>query len=259
MIPDPSFLEKLFGLSGRTALITGSSRGIGASIAEAYARVGAEVIIHGQSLKNIAHTQSRIQSFGGAVHTLCADLSLPDAGYALFEESEKLCGKIDILVINASAQINADLQNLTAADLEFQLNVNLRSTVQLLQKCLPKMAQRGWGRVVNLGSINQLRPKPVVTAYAATKAAQHNLIQSQARHYAQSGVLLNTLAPGLIDTDRNALYKSSNPTGWLDYVKNLNWMGRAGEATEMVGAALFLGSNACSFMTGEAIFLSGGY
>ena len=120
------------------------------------------------------------------------------------------------------------------------------------------MADRGWGRVVNIGSINQLRPKGIVAAYAATKAATHNLIQSQARDYADRGVLLNTLAPGLVDTDRNADRKNSDPVAWENYVKDVNWMGRAGQPQEMVGAALFLASDACSFMTGEVVVVSGG-
>jgi NAD(P)-dependent dehydrogenase (short-subunit alcohol dehydrogenase family) len=113
--------------------------------------------------------------------------------------------------------------------------------------------------VVSIGSVNQLRPKGIVTAYAATKAAQHNLIQSQARDFARDNVLLNTLAPGLIDTDRNAHRRNEDPEAWNQYIKTLNWMGRAGQPEEMVGAALFLASDACSFMTGETIFLTGGY
>jgi NAD(P)-dependent dehydrogenase (short-subunit alcohol dehydrogenase family) len=124
---------------------------------------------------------------------------------------------------------------------------------------LPGMAERGWGRIVNIGSINQLRPKGIVSIYAATKAAQHNLVQSLARDYAAKGVLLNTLAPGLIDTDRNADRRDADPEAWAAYVRRLNWMGRAGHVDEMVGAAIFLASDACSFMTGESIFLSGGH
>jgi NAD(P)-dependent dehydrogenase (short-subunit alcohol dehydrogenase family) len=113
--------------------------------------------------------------------------------------------------------------------------------------------------VVSVGSINQLRPKSIVTAYAATKAAQHNIIQSQARDYAKHNVLMNTLAPGLVDTDRNADRRDADPAAWADYVRGLNWMGRAGRPEEMVGAAIFLASDACSFMTGESVVLSGGY
>lgn len=97
-----------------------------------------------------------------------------------------------------------------------------------------------------------------MTAYAATRAAQHNIIQSQARAYAGTGVVLNTLAPGLIDTDRNADRKTADPAAWAAYCRDVNWMGCAGKACEMVGAAIFLAPDACSFMTGETVILSGG-
>ncbi|UXT66086.1 SDR family oxidoreductase [Agrobacterium tumefaciens] len=251
-------LESVFGLKGRTALVTGSSRGIGAAIAEGLAGAGAHVILHGVKPGAAAPVQHRIVASGGKAQELAGDLSAPGAGRDLIERAEAVA-PVDILVINASAQINAVLSELTPDDLAFQLAVNLGSTVDMLQAALPRMAARKWGRVVSIGSVNQLQPKGIVTAYAATKAAQHNLIQSQARDYARDNVLLNTLAPGLIDTDRNAHRRDEDPEGWADYVRTLNWMGRAGQPEEMVGAAIFLSSEACSFMTGESIFLTGGY
>lgn len=251
-------LESVFGLKGRTALVTGSSRGIGASIAEGLAGAGARVILHGMTQGAARAVQERIANAGGMADELAVDLSGPGAGRDLIEYAEAIAS-VDILVINASAQINATLIDLMPNDLAFQLAVNLGSTVDMLQSVLPRMAARKWGRVVSIGSVNQLRPKSIVTAYAATKAAQHNLIQSQARDYARDNVLLNTLAPGLVDTDRNAQRRDEDPDGWADYARTLNWMGRAGQPEEMVGAALFLSSQACSFMTGETIFLTGGY
>ncbi|MFV0333297.1 MAG: SDR family NAD(P)-dependent oxidoreductase [Tropicimonas sp.] len=250
--------QELFDLSGRCALVTGSSRGIGAAIAQGLAAAGARVFVHGQAPASCARTVVAIEAAGGRAEAVAGNLAEPGQGAALIAECEARAGGLDILVINASAQINAPLAGLSDADLTFQIDVNLRSTVEMLRTCLPLMAARGWGRVVSIGSINQSAPKPVVTAYAATKAAQHNLIQSQAREYAGSGVVLNTLAPGLIDTDRNAQRKLSDPEGWDAYVAGVNWMGRAGEPHEMVGAALLLASDACSFMTGEVIVLSGG-
>ncbi|WP_417766598.1 SDR family NAD(P)-dependent oxidoreductase [Stappia sp.] len=252
-------LQDVFGLSGRVALVTGSSRGIGAAIARGLAGAGATVIVHGQSEASTVETRAAIERDGGRALALSGDLGARGAGSRLVDAAEDLAGHLDILVVNASAQVNADLAHLTEEDLDLQLSVNLRSTVEMLQACLPRMATRGWGRVVNIGSINQLRPKAIVTAYAATKAAQHNIVQSQARDYARHGVLLNTLAPGLVDTDRNAGRKQADPDGWEAYVRDLNWMGRAGDPSEMVGAAIFLASNACSFMTGETVVLSGGY
>ncbi|MGQ2953838.1 MAG: SDR family NAD(P)-dependent oxidoreductase [Agrobacterium sp.] len=251
-------LESVFGLKGRTALVTGSSRGIGAAIAEGLAGAGARVILHGVKPGAAAAVQQRIVASGGTAQELAGDLSEAGAGRDLIERAEAIA-PVDILVINASAQINAVLSELTPDDLAFQLAVNLGSTVDMLQAALPRMAARKWGRVVSIGSVNQLRPKGIVTAYAATKAAQHNLIQSQARDYARDNVLLNTLAPGLIDTDRNAHRRDEDPEGWAEYVRTLNWMGRAGQPEEMVGAAIFLSSQACSFMTGETVLMTGGY
>lgn len=255
----PSTPNEIFDLSGRTALVTGSSRGIGAAIARGLAGAGAHVIVHGQSEASTGPVVSDIRAAGGRCDAVFGDLAAPGAGRRLVVACEDLAGRLDILVVNASAQVNAALADLTDADLTLQIDVNLRSTIDMLRACLPKMAARGWGRVVSIGSINQSGPKPVVTAYAATKAAQHNLIQSQAREYARSGVTLNTLSPGLIDTDRNADRKSGDPQGWSAYVAEANWMGRAGTPEEMVGAALLLASDAGGFMTGEVVTLSGGY
>lgn len=250
-------LEAIFGLTGRTALVTGSSRGIGAAIAEGLAGAGARVAVHGSRPGAALGTLERIRAAGGSGVEIDGDLALPRAGRDLIERAEAIA-PVDILVINASAQVNAALACLTPEDLSLQIDVNLRSTLDMLQAVLPRMAARGWGRVVSVGSINQLRPKSIVTAYAATKAAQHNIIQSQARDYARYNVLLNTLAPGLVDTDRNADRRDADPAAWAEYVRGLNWMGRAGHPDEMVGAAIFLASDACSFMTGETLVLSGG-
>lgn len=249
----------LFDLTGRTALVTGADRGIGAAIAKGLGAAGAHVFVHGLKEGSSKETISEITKSGGAAEEVFGDLSAPGMGQALVERCEASVGHLDILVINASAQINAPLADLTDDDLTFQIDVNLRSTIDMLRTSLPLMAARGWGRVVNIGSVNQFGPKPVVTAYAATKAAQHNLMQSQAREYAQAGVTLNTLAPGLIDTDRNADKRAQDPQAWDDYVAQVNWMGRAGTPHEMVGAAVFLASDASRFMTGEVLTLSGGY
>lgn len=249
----------IFDLTGRTALVTGSSRGIGAAIARGLAAANAHVFVHGQSEASTSDTVAAITRDGGRSEPVFGDLAEPNQGRILIETCEAKAGKLDILIINASAQLNAPLADVTDDDLSFQLDVNVRSTIDMMRSCLPNMAARGWGRVVGIGSINQSGPKPMVTAYAATKAAQHNLIQSQAREYAKSGVTLNTLSPGLIDTDRNADRKNSDPQAWAAYTTQANWMGRPGTPDEMVGALLLLASDAGAFMTGEVVTLSGGY
>lgn len=251
-------LEKAFGLSGRTALVTGSSRGIGAAIAIGLAEAGAHVVLHGTLESSADQKLTEILKHGGSAESTYGDLSKKGMGRKIIEQCEQRTGHLDIVIINASAQINGSLHDLNNSDLDFQINVNLRSTIEILKTCLPLMAARNWGRVVSIGSINQSLPKPVVTAYAATKAAQHNLIQSQAREYAKSGVVLNTLSPGLVDTDRNAIQKRQGQKHWNRYTEQANWMGRVGQPEEMVGAAIFLSSSASSFITGEVINLTGG-
>ena len=250
--------NQIFSLKGRTALVTGSSRGIGAAIAQGFAAAGAHVFVHGQSEASTEKTVTLIAKEGGRAESISGDLGQAQAGRHLIEECEARAGRLDILCINASAQINATLDDLTAQDLATQIDVNLHSTIDMLQTCLPLMAARGWGRIVNIGSVNQARPKGIVTAYAATKAAQHNIIQSQARDYAGTGVILNTLAPGLIDTDRNADRKNNDPDAWAAYTREVNWIGRAGLPNELVGSALLLASDASSFMTGETLMVTGG-
>lgn len=255
---NPFAPENLFSLKGRTALVTGSSRGIGAAIAQGYAAAGATVFVHGQSPASTENALKNIIVAGGRAEAISGDLGMAGEGRRLIEECVDRAGQLDILCINASAQINATLNDLTPEDLALQIDVNLRSTIDMLQTCLPLMAKRGWGRVINIGSVNQQSPKAIVTAYAATKAAQHNIVQSQAREYAGKGVILNTLAPGLIDTDRNADHKTSDPEGWNAYTREINWMRRAGQPEELVGLAIFLASDACSFVTGETVMATGG-
>ncbi len=120
---------------------------------------------------------------GRKAWSLARDLAGPGSDRKLVEGAERLTGGLDILVINASTQINAALGRADPEHVDLQIDVNLKSTLEMLQACLPKMAVRGWGRVVSTGSINHLRPKDIVSSYAATKAAQHNLVQSQARDY----------------------------------------------------------------------------
>ncbi len=253
--------SNIFDLSGKKALITGSQRGIGAAIAQGLAEFGAEVAVHGQKASESGDAVCNdIRAAGGKCEQFDGDLALEGAAAELVGEVNEAMGAIDILVINASAQINTPdgLSSIVGADFQTQVNVNIRSTLELLQATVPDMVDREWGRVVNVGSINQRTPKSIVAVYAATKAAQHNLITSFARDTARAGVLMNTLAPGLVATDRNSDRREADPIAWESYVDQLNWMGREGAVEEMVGATVFLSSQACSFMTGETLFATGG-
>jgi NAD(P)-dependent dehydrogenase (short-subunit alcohol dehydrogenase family) len=244
-----------FDLTGRTALVTGSSRGIGRAIATAFAGRGARVAVHGRDLGE-AEIGAREIGPPERVAGFAADLAKPDAGGALVEAVVDRLGAIDILVVNASAQVRRPFLEIPDEEVELQVAVNLRATMALLQSVLPGMAQRGWGRVLTVGSVQQVRPSPSLAVYAALKSAQANLAMNLAKQYAARGVTVNNLAPGLIDTDRNADIKADADTyaGILARIP----AGRAGAPEDCAWPALLLCSEAGRYVTGTDMMVDGG-
>jgi len=221
-----------FRLDGRVALITGSTRGIGAALAETFTQYGARVLEH----------DSRV-----------ANLASPEETDRFLAQS----GPVDILVLNASVQYYRTVEEVFD-EREFldQINVNLRSSIQLVQGVLPAMRQRHWGRVLALGSINQWKQSPRLAVYAATKSALSNLMKNWARAYAADGITFNTLAPGIIATDRNrvALADASAAKKLLAHIP----AGRFGTPADCTGAALLLCSEAGCYITGADLPVAGG-
>ena len=149
------------------------------------------------------------------------------------------------------------MAEVTPEQIERQIQINFRASIELLQAALPAMKRRGWGRVLTIGSINQTRPEPVLSVYAALKSAQHNLCINLAKQYAPFGVTVNNLSPGLIATERNA-WRRVDAADWARIEQNANPMSRAGTPDEMAGAALLLCSEAGSFITGADLQATGG-
>jgi NAD(P)-dependent dehydrogenase (short-subunit alcohol dehydrogenase family) len=251
-------LADLFNLKGRTALVTGSARGIGKAIVLALAEAGADVVVHGVS--NPAVTQQVAQeaaAFGVRAYAVQADMADPAGPRQLHEQAVQRLGRIDILVPNASVQIRRNWADISRDEFDLQVNVNLRATLQLIQLALPGMVERGWGRVLVVGSVQQVKPSPQMLVYAATKAALSNMVRNLAKQVAPHGVTVNNLAPGVFDTDRNAdvmsdaeLYaslKSRIPAGYF------------GEPSDCVGAALLLCSEAGRYITGADLLVDGGW
>ncbi len=254
--------KHMFSLHDKVALVTGAARknGIGAHIAKALADFGATVILHGR--KETQESQSIVDSLKNVSPDstfVSEDLGLQGAGKNLIEKAEAIA-PIDILVTNHSLQVLKTLTDNTPQDIEQQININLLTNIEILQSVLPKMAARGHGRVIHIGSINQERPREIVSVYAALKSAQHNLIQSLAQSYAQKGILLNTISPGLVDTyPENRNNDLAAQKQWDAYAAKLNWLGKAGSPSEIAIAAVFLASPLNTFMTGETININGGF
>jgi glucose 1-dehydrogenase len=247
-----------FDLTGRVALVTGSSRGIGRAIALGLAECGAAVAVHGarrsEEAKEVAQA---IASRGVRATIVAADLADPAQCRRLIPEAAGALGPVDILVLNASAEIRRDWLEIGDDDFDAQVAANFKAPLLLLQAALPAMAARGFGRVVSLGSIQEVKPNPRLAVYAALKSAQTNMIVNLARQYATSGITLNNLAPGAIATDRNAAVLAD--PDYRTRVEAQIPARRIGAPEDCVGACLLLCSEAGAYINGSTLFVDGGW
>lgn len=246
-----------FNLAGRRALITGSSRGIGAALAVGLADAGADVVIHYTGRSDAANAvAAEVRQRGRRSGVVQADLVAEDAPRRVFDGAVAALGGIDILILNASVQLKKNWMNFSRAELDQHYAVNYRSSYELLQLFAPAMCERGWGRVLTIGSVQEVKPHPQMLPYSSLKHAQTGLALGLAKQLAPLGVTVNALAPGVILTDRNA-----EALGDPDYAAKVRAAiptGRFGDCTDCVGAALLLCSDAGAYITGQNLFVDGG-
>ena len=252
-------MQEYFSMKGRTALVTGSSRSMGRAIVLGFAQYGADVAINYANNHEAAEkTASECRAFGVRAVTVQADLTQSGAAPRLFTEAEEKLGRLDILVLNAAIQHMGPFTDVTSRQVEEVFRCNYLAPFELMQLALPKMAQRKWGRVLNIGSSHQAQPMSKLVSYAAMKGALHNTVICLAKDYAQYGVTINTLAPGMVDTDRHEARRAPDPKAWAEFCASLNYMKRAAVSEEMVGAAIMFCSEAGSFITGANLFATAG-
>ena len=244
---------ELLDLTGKRALVTGSSRGIGRAAALLLAKLGAEVVFHGSRASDKLASAA---AEAGAV-SLVADFEKP-------AEVEKLADELiaedkvpDILVLNASVQSYTGLENFDAGEFDRMFRANVESSCILLQKLLPGMRKKGSGRVIFVGSINGVRPAARLAVYGATKAALMNIARTAAKENAPYGITVNTILPGVIETDRNAAALSD--ANFADELRALIPMHRFGTVDDCAGAIAFLASAAAAYITGAEIPVDGGW
>lgn len=242
-----------YSLYGKKALVTGSSRGIGSAIALELARGGADVIVHcskpGAKADNIA---DQIKSMGRKSEVIVADLTNPEK---TIELAEKAAG-VDILVLNASMQIRKPWQEITVSEYIMQTNCNYLSSLLLMQRLSVPMQKKKWGRIVAIGSVQERKPHPQMLVYSSSKCAQTGLVQSLAVQLAKDGITVNTVAPGVIYTDRN-IEALSNP----EYAKQVTDSipaGFYGQKEDITGTVRLLCSDFGRYITGQNIFIDGG-
>ncbi len=249
----------LFDLSGRTAVITGSSRGIGRAIAERFAEQGANVVVSSRSREAC---QAAVDAINGAGHPgkaipVPANISSKDALQSLVEGARAAFGRIDILVCNAATNVHfGSLAGITDGQFRKILDNNILSNHWLIQKVAPEMIARRDGAIVIISSIGGMRGSSKIGAYNISKAADLQLARNLAVELGPHNVRVNCIAPGIVRTDfARALWE--NPQTSRAAIASTP-LGRLGEPDDIAGAAVFLGSPAARFITGETIVIDGG-
>ncbi len=246
----------LFSLRGHSALITGSSQGIGFALAHGLAKAGARIILNGRDADKLAAAAKELSADGAQVDTLCFDATDHDAVRAMIDAYESDTGPIDILVNNAGMQHRGELENFPADAFEKLLQTNVASVFHVGQAVARHMIARGKGKVINIASVQTSLARPGIAPYTATKGAVGNLTKGMATDWAKHGLQCNAIAPGYFDTPLNAaLVADPDFTTWLE---KRTPAGRWGNVEELVGACIFLSSAASSFVNGHTLYVDGG-
>ena len=237
----------------KTAFVTGSSRGIGRAIAIRLAQDGYKVIVHGAgNISKANETKQIIEQNGGVAEVIISDLTD-------LSETKELCEKLkecDVLILNASLQYRTPWQEISVEACYEQLNCNFVSSMMLIQAVAENMKQKGWGRIITIGSVQEAKPHPDMLIYSACKAAQTNMVKSLALQLAKDGITVNNVAPGVIYTDRN-VDALSDP----EYAKKVTDsipVGFYGEPEDCAGIVSLLCSDEGRYITGQNIFVDGG-
>ncbi len=250
-------LKNLFNLNGKTALVTGGSQGIGKAISLALAEFGANLIINYRSGKELAEETCReVTNRGVNCHLIASDLSNVSAPKIISEYVSKNKLEVDILVLNASVQFRKSWDQVTPEEFETQINTNLRASLFLIQEFYPQMQKKQWGRIVTIGSVQQIRPHQQMIAYAASKVAQVSMVKSLAPQFGSSGITINNLAPGAILTGRNEEVLKDD--GYKKSVEAKIPLGFIGEPVDCAATALLLCSDAGRYITGQDLYVDGG-
>lgn len=244
-------------LKNKTAIVTGSSRGIGRAIAIAYARAGARVVITSRKADACAAVVDQIRSEGLEATAIACNISRKEEVLGLVEQTEKVYGTVDVLVCNAAVNpYYGPMSGISDEAFSKVMDVNIRSNLWLVNRTAPGMAAKGGGSVVIISSIAGLTGSRVLGAYGISKAADMSLARSLALEWGKQGIRTNCIAPGLIKTDfAKALW--DNPETLANALKS-SPLNMIGEPEDIAGAALLLGSDAGRFITGTTIVIDGG-
>jgi gluconate 5-dehydrogenase len=247
----------LFSLAGRVALVTGASSGIGRALAEALAEAGARIVLVARRAPALAATRDAIAAAGGEAAVLPCNLEDRDAIDACAAAASDVFGAPDIVVNAAGVNIRKPMLELTRDDWDRTLRLNLEAPFFLTQRLVPAMIARGFGRIINIASLQSVRAFANSGAYGASKGGVMQLTRAQAEAWSSKGVTANAIAPGFFATPLTAAV-ASDPVKWQANAAR-TFIGRNGELPDLAGTAIYLASRASDYVTGQTIFVDGGF
>ena len=249
-------LLKMFDLSGKRALVTGSSSGIGFALARGLAGAGARVILNGRNEARLAEAVASLRDEGLTVSAMSFDVTSPAEVTAAIEKIEREDGPIDILVNNAGMQRRAPLDQFSHEQWQELMKTNVDSVFLVGQAVARFMITRGAGKIVNICSVQSELGRPDIAAYTATKGAVKMLTKGMAIDWGKHGIQVNGLGPGYFKTElTEALVKNETFSAWLiGRTPSRRW----GDVEDLVGAAIFLTSSASNFVNGHILYVDGG-
>jgi NAD(P)-dependent dehydrogenase (short-subunit alcohol dehydrogenase family) len=251
---DKEKLERLHDLTGRVAIVTGGTRGIGRSIAEGFVAAGAKVAVASRKSDACSVTAAHLREMGGEAIGVPTHMGDIDAINSLVDQTAATFGRIDIVVNNAANALTLPFGQLTVDAWEKSLGTNLRGPVFLVERALPHLEASGNAAVLNVISAGAFLFSAQTAMYSAAKAGLMAMTRSMAAVFAPKGIRVNALAPGTVDTDM----VRANPPERVESMRNAALMRRAADPDEMVGPALLLCSDAGSFITGQVLIADGG-
>lgn len=248
--------SKLFDLTGRRALITGSSQGIGLAIASGIADAGAEIIINGRNQERLETAAFPLRQRGAQVHIAPFDVTVADAVRAAVDGIEQSVGAIDILVNNAGMQFRTPLEDFPIDKWRELMQLNLDSVFLVSRAVARHMMARNRGKIINICSVASELGRPTIAPYTASKGAVKMLTKGMCADWAKHGLQINGIGPGYFRTELNrALTENPEFSAW---VEKRTPAGRWGELHELTGAAIFLSADASSFINGHILYVDGG-
>jgi gluconate 5-dehydrogenase len=255
MLAMPSSLPHLFDLTGRTALVTGSTRGIGLALARGLGRAGAQVIVHGRDPLQAETVAGSLRDEGIAAGSRAFDLADPDAISTGIAAVRAEFGDIHVLVNNAGFIERGPLADFDLATWREMFAVNVTSAMLTAREVVPEMIDRGEGKIINICSVLSEVARPDAGAYATTKAALKMLTRSMCAEWAPHGIQANAIGPGYVKTELNTTLQSGSFDTW---VTARTPAGRWGEPADLEGAVVFLAAPASDFVNGHVLYVDGG-